>query len=66
MARNLLDKQNVRIISFSTGTNKKHEQFTKTDLSKLDLLGLTSEFMMEIEIFNTNNLLEKYMEEDLK
>lgn len=65
MARDLLGKKNIRIISFSTGTNKNHEAFEKSEITKLDLLGLTSELMMEIEIFNTNYLVEKYQAEQL-
>ena len=66
MARDLREKKNIRLISFSTGTKKNHQAFEKSEVNKLDLLGLTSEFMMEIEIFNTNNILEKFYAEDLR
>lgn len=66
MARYLLDKQNVRIISFSTGTDKDHEAFSKTEISKLDMLSLTAEFLMNIETFNTANMLQRTMAEDLR
>lgn len=54
----MLEKPKLRILSISTGSDSAHKGFDKAEFTKFDLLTLLGEFAMEIEIFNTNNLVE--------
>ena len=65
VAKELRGKNKIRLLSLSVGHNaKKSQPFSEEEFTKFRYIKLLAEFMMEIEIYNTEHLVKSALEND--